>query len=179
MPVNALYPIVGVVAILGVGFALLLRKLAARPANAGSPFEWLETFSPESYTPMERLLDERDFEFLASQPGYDPAIAKKLRLERKAVFQSYLSRLVRDFNQLLAMAKLMVVFAGEDRTEFATSLWRQQITFYWAICMIEARLALYPMVLGTWDVQGLLGTLRRFHGELVERAALALPQSAI
>jgi hypothetical protein len=176
MPVNALYAIVIVVATMGAGFALLLRKLATRPAAAGSPSDWLESFSPESYAPMARLLDERDFVFLASQPGYEAGIGKRLRAERKAVFRGYLRRLVRDFNQLAATAKLMLVFSNEDRTEFAKSLWRQQATFYFAVCVLEIRLALYPMVVGTWDVQGLVETLRRLHAELVGLAPPPLPQ---
>jgi len=174
---NALYPIFLIVITIGAGFALLLRKLAVRPANAESPAEWLETFCPESYAPMMRLLDESDFAFLASQPGYEAGIESRLRAERKAVFRGYLWRLVRDFNQLVATAKLMVVFSEEDRTEFAKSLWRLQGTFYFAVCVLELRLAFYPMVLGTWDIQGLLGTLRRLHRELLDRAAATVPEA--
>ena len=171
---NALYPIFFVVITIAAGFALLLRKLAARPANAGSPSDWLVTFCPESYAPMMRLLDEGDFAFLAGQPGYEAGIGRRLRAERKAVFRGYLWRLVRDFNELVATAKLMVVFSEEDRTEFAKSLWRQQVTFYFGVCALELRLAFYPMVLGTWDLQGPLGSLRRLHRELLDRAAPAL-----
>ena len=85
---------------------------------------------------MMRLLDESDFAFLASQPGYQASIERRLRAERKAVFRGYLWRLVRDFNQLVSIAKLMVVFSEEDRTEFAKSLWRQQVTFYFAVCAL-------------------------------------------
>lgn len=168
---NALYSMFIVVITIGAGFALLLRKLAARPATAESPSEWLETFCADSYAPMMRLLDESDFAFLASQPGYQASIERRLRAERKAVFRGYLWRLVRDFNQLVSIAKLMVVFSEEDRTEFAKSLWRQQVTFYFAVCALELRLAFYPMVLGTWDIQGPLGTLGRLHRELLTAAA--------
>jgi hypothetical protein len=163
----SLYLILVVVSVIGAGFVVLLRKLASRPANAGSPHEWLENFSPESYAPMGRLLDERDFAFLARQPGYDAGIAKRLRAERKAVFQAYLGRLVRDFNQLVATAKLMLVFSDEDRTDFARSLWRQQVTFYFAVSVLRLRLAFYPLVLGSWDLQGVLGTLRNVHNDLL------------
>ena len=179
MPTDAvLYPILAAAVAMAAGFALLLRKLASRHAHAGPSCEWLEDFSPESYAPMERLLDEQDFVFLARQPGYEPGIARRLRAERKAIFRGYLARLVRDFNQLLGLAKLMVVFAEKDRSEFATALWRQQATFYWAICILEIRLALYPMLLGTWNIQGLLETMQRLHSEVLQRAAATVPEVA-
>jgi hypothetical protein len=126
---------------------------------------------------MERLLDERDFAFIASQAGYDPSIVRRLRLERKEIFQGYLRRLVRDFNQLLAIAKLMIVYGGEDQIELARSLWRQQITFYFAVFALRCRLALYPMITGTWDVGNLVVVLERMRDGLnelvpVEHAAL-------
>jgi len=84
---------------------------------------------------------------------------------------------LRDFNQLLAIAKLMIVYGGEDQIEFARSLWRQQITFYFAVFALRCRLALYPMITGTWDVGNLVVVLERMRDGLnelvpVEHAAL-------
>ena len=146
---NALYVVLSVVAILAVLFAVLFRMMASRFNPGTSPAEWLVNFSVATYAPMERLLDEGDYAFLASQPGYDIRIARQLRAERKQVFKAYLSRLVRDFNQLLAIAKLMVVYGGEDQGDFAMSLWRVQITFYCAVCVMRCKLALYPAVAGS------------------------------
>jgi len=166
------------VAILGAGFAVLLWKLASRPDIAGSESEWLANFSLQSYAPMERLLDERDFAFLEKQPGYDARIANRLRAERKEVFRVYLGRLVRDFNRLLSISKLMLVYSGEDRTDFAKSLWRQQMTFYFAVSIVRFRLALYPWVLGTWDTRALVQTLAHLQHQLRRQAASLSPQSA-
>ena len=163
---NVLFTLLAVVAILGVIFALLFRKMASR-FNASQPIdEWLVNFSVDSYAPMERLLDEHDFIFLAEQPGYDPRIARRLRVERKEIFKGYLRRLVCDFNQLLRIAKFMVVFGSRDQGEFAKSLFRQQLTFYFAVCLLRCRLALYPAVTGTWDVGKLIAAVQDFRNHL-------------
>ena len=157
---NALFAVLVVAVILGLSFALLFHKMASR-FNASVPAgEWLVNFSVDSYTPMERLLDERDFIFLAEQPGYDPRITRQLRAERKEVFKGYLQRLVCDFNQLLRIAKLMIVYGSGDQGEFAKSLWRQQLAFYFAVCILRCRLALYPAVTGAWDVGKLIGAVQ-------------------
>ncbi len=52
--------------------------------------------------------------------------------------------LVRDFNQLVGIGKLMIVYSTEDRQEFARLLWRQQIRFYAGVCSLRLQLALYP-----------------------------------
>lgn len=175
---NALYGVLFAVAVLGAGFIVLLRMLASRSDMTGSAAEWMANFSLESYAPMERLLDERDFVFLSREPGYDARIATRLRAERKAVFKAYLARLVRDFNRLLAIAKLMLVHSGEDRTEFAKSLWRQQATFYFAVCVLRFRLALYPVVIGSWDIRGLVGSLEALQSLLRLHAEILVPRPA-
>jgi len=50
----------------------LFWRLASRSDNQASTVEWFESFSLDSFAPMERLLDQSDFEFLAQQPGYRP-----------------------------------------------------------------------------------------------------------
>src|SRR5437016_2201041 len=97
-------------------FCLLFWVLARR-ARLGmcDPLDWLEEFSAVSYRPMERLLDKRDYTFLASQPGYVPSIARRLRRQRIAIFQSYLHGILRDFHRLMGVAQIIMVYAGQDR----------------------------------------------------------------
>lgn len=163
----ALYPVLGAVALLGATFIILFRRMASRLEIEGSIADWLTNFSLESYSPMERLLDERDFSFLCAQPGYHVSIERALRTERKEVFKAYLHRLVRDFNQLLALAKLMMVYSAEDRPVLGKALFWQQITFYFAICSIRCRLAFYPRFDGAWQVRQLIDVLQRMKRELV------------
>ena len=123
---------------------------------------------------MERLLDQGDFAFLASQSGYRPEMAKSLLSNRREAFCEYLYLLVRDFNRLHFIARLMLVHSSEDRPEFASALWRQQITFYFAICLVRCKVALYPLGWTAVDVPELLEALQKMRHQIVS----ALPQQA-
>ena len=94
---------------------------------------------------MDRLLQKADVEFLASQAGYRPEIAHRLMAERRKIFIAYLGNLVRDFNQLVRIGKLMIVYSTQDQQEFARTLWRQQVRFYAGVCSVRVQLALYPL----------------------------------
>jgi hypothetical protein len=138
-------PIAIALTLLGACFAGLFWRLASRVDARQCTAEWLDSFSLESYAPMERLLGEDDAGFLASQPGYRPEIVRCLMVERRRIFAAYLGDLVRDFNQLVGIGKFMIVYSAEDRQEFAHRLWRQQVRFYSAVCSVRLRLALYPL----------------------------------
>jgi len=141
-------PAAFVLVLLAACLAAIFWGLASRfDAQECTP-EWLDTFSLDSYAPMERLLARNDVEFLASQKGYSPAMGHRLMAERRRIFVGYLSHLVRDFNQLVRIGKLVIVYSAEDRQEFARRLWRQQVRFYAAICSVRIQLALYPL---GWD----------------------------
>jgi hypothetical protein len=152
------------VLLLLVSFALLFLRLASRfDAEPHSP-SWLDEFSVDNYAPMERLLDRGDFVFLAAQPGYRPELAKRLLAARRKAFCEYLYQLIRDFNRLHFMAKLLLIHSPEDRPGFAAALWRQQLTFYFAVCLVRCKVALYPLGWTPVDVPELLEaleTLRR------------------
>ncbi|HYL36926.1 MAG TPA: hypothetical protein VEV17_13510 [Bryobacteraceae bacterium] len=162
-------------ALLLIAFAVLFLRLASRfDAGSCSP-QWLDEFSVEDYAPMERLLDRSDFEFLAAQDGYRPEIGKRLLADRRKAFSEYLSRLIRDFNQLHSLAKFILVHAAEDRPEFAQALWRQQIRFYFSVCVVRCKVALYPLGWTAVDVPHLVYALRRLHRQIQESMASAVP----
>ena len=162
-----------VAAVLVATFVALFFRLASRfDAKLLSP-EWLDDFSLESYAPMERLLDASDFEFLAAQPGYEPAIGKRLLAERREVFREYLSLLVRDFNQLHFFAKLMLVHSNRDRPDLARELLLQQVLFYRSVCILYCKVALYPLGWTPLDVPKLLHALERMRTQLMGAAAAA------
>ena len=144
------------IALFAGAFAVLFLRLASRVDAEFNPAEWFETFSVETYAPMQRLLDREDFDFLAAQPGYRPAIGRRLLAERRAVFAGYLSLLTRDFNQLLGIAKLMLVYGADDRPEFAQGLWRQQVQFYYTVSIMRVRLAFFPLGLRSADADRLV-----------------------
>ena len=146
-------------AILIAAFAFLFRALASRPDQTTCSLEWLDSFSLENYAPMRRLLDSGDVEFLSSQPGYRPEIGKRLMAERRKIFRGYLRLLILDFNQLIGLGKLMVVYAAEDRAELARALWRHQISFYFAVFAVQCKLALHPLGWSGVDVNKLVQAL--------------------
>jgi hypothetical protein len=121
---------------------LVFHRLASGPSSGLPAEQWDEEFSLDQYRPMERLLSERDFEFLARQPGYRPGIGRELRAARRRIFSEYLRLMVEDFNRLLRRAKLMAVLAPEDRGEFARALFKQQVSFYALVGRVRFRLAL-------------------------------------
>ena len=162
-----------VLAILVAVFVFLFRALAARPVQNFSA-EWLNTFSLESYAPMERLLDHRDLEFLQSQPGYRPDIGKHLMEERRRIFGDYLLLLIRDFNQLIAVGKIMLVYSQQDRPDLARTLWRQQLAFYFAVSAIRCKLALYPFGWPAVDVHRLTEALAAMR----DQVQLLAPQAS-
>jgi hypothetical protein len=145
-----------VAVIFGAAFVVLFRRLASRLDVEQCTAEWLDNFSTSNYAPMLRLFDERDFEFLASQPGYRPEIARQLRAERRDVLTGYLQLLTRDFNQLHAIAKMMLVYSTEDRPDFGKALLSQQITFYYAVTAVRFRLVLMPLGWTAPDVRKLI-----------------------
>ena len=155
------------VGVLAVGaFFLLFRHILARNRNSEVSPEWCRDFSIARYRPMERLFVEEDYDFLASHPGFHPGISRKLRAERRQIFRHYLRCLRRDFDRLLAAAKLVLVHASKDRPELATPLFKQRLVFQYAMFMVEVRLALQALGLGTVDVRGLVGSLESMRDQL-------------
>ena len=170
-----LYLLIMGVALFGAGIGILFYRAAAQRGTAEPLAEWLADFSVASYEPMKRVLDESEFEFIARQPGYRPYIGKMLRRERKAVFKMYLRRALRDFNRMVSIAKLMIVYGEESKAGFARALWLEQMKFYFTIYALRSRLVLYPVMPGTWDVGGLVNTLTRLSQEVQQ---LAVPNPA-
>jgi len=161
-----------IAAFLAVAFGLLFRALSSRGDSLAQNGEWLEDSSIETrYAPMARLLNEADYEFLAKLPGYKPSIGRELRAERRKVFTGYLRILVSDFNSLLDLAKLMLVNSAEDQPEFATSLFREQLRFYFLICAVYCKATLPGFSLGQAQLDELVGSIGRIHGRLRLAAA--------
>src|SRR5437879_13292975 len=115
-------------AIVAFVLVVLFREMASRMSPADFDPAWLEDFSIAEYRPMLRLLSEDDYEFLASQAGYESKIASQLRKERRRVFHAYLRNLVRDFNRLQHAAKIMAVCSAQDLPDLAQALLKQQLT---------------------------------------------------
>ncbi len=159
-------PFAIVLVLLAACFVGLFWRLASRFDAQHCTAEWLDGFSLDSYVPMERLLESRDLEFLASEAGYRGEIAKRLMRERRRIFAAYLGHLVRDFNQLVRIGKLMIVYSTQDRQEFARRLWRQQTRFYAGVCSLRLQLALYPLGWTTTDPHRLVAALAAMRNQV-------------
>ena len=160
-------------------FWVLFRALASRPDQSTCSLEWLDSFSLENYAPMQRLLDRGDVEFLSSQPGYRPEIGKRLMAERRKVFRGYLRLLILDFNQLIGLGKLMVVYGAEDHAELARALWRSQISFYCAVFAVQCKLALHPLGWSGVDVNKLVQALETMRDQIQIMAAQRIPAAQL
>jgi hypothetical protein len=169
-------PLLGILSLCVVPPAIivfLFHRLASQAGSDLSAEQWRDEFSVDRYRPMERLLSERDFEFLARQPGYQPRIGKELRAARRRIFEGYLCLMVEDFNQLLGRAKLMVIYAPGDGSDVLRALFKQQIRFYALVCRVRLRLALSRFGVAPSNPRQLIGALEQLC-ERVERL-LATP----
>src|SRR5579863_2042122 len=103
---------------IGIALVFLYRTLAAQKDFSDS-IDQLLVPTTGKYRPMERLLGEEDFRFLAAQPGFSPKLGRRLRTERRQIFKGYLRSLSRDFHNISAACRMLVVHSAEDRAELA------------------------------------------------------------
>ena len=96
-----IFMIVALLALAPVGVALILlyRALASRQ-NGEVPMDESLVLAPGKYRPMERLLQEEDFRFLSSQPGFSARLGRRFRSQRRRVFRAYLRSLSMDFGRV-------------------------------------------------------------------------------
>ncbi len=150
-----------------VGAAIVTARKAFTAAGV-LPLDaaWIDDLSVNSYRPMMRLLDERDFEFLRSQPGYTPRMAAKLRTQRRQIFRGYVRRLESDFQRVSMAVKVLMLQAHNDRPDLAATLLRRQMAFAGAIMTVNARVFLYRWGLGAVDVSSLVDAFDALRVEL-------------
>jgi hypothetical protein len=150
----------------GVVLAFLFRRMMAAPKSLPVSVDWISDVSIAHYRPMERLLSDEDYEFLASQPGFDKKMLQCLRSERRKVFRGYLARLSRDFNLVSAALRLMMMYSNHDRRDLAGILYKQQALFAFGMLAVQWHLLLDVCGLGTVDVSGLVGAMEFMRLEL-------------
>ena len=154
------YVLAALVAAVPFGLALLfLYRKASRASNAIVAVDQCLALSLDKYRPMERLLREDDFRFLAAQPGYSPQMGRRFRAERRRIFRGYLRNLKRDFGRVSLAFQLLIVHSAEDRGDLASILIRQRLLFALGMLAVEGRLLLHAAGVGTVEVSGLIGSL--------------------
>jgi len=152
--------------LVGAVLAFLFRRLIAGPKTLPVSVDWINDVSITRYRPMERLLSEEDYRFLASQPGFDKRMLRRIRSERRKVFRGYLACLNRDFSLVGAALRLMMTYSAQDRPDLAGILYKQQALFAFGTLAVEWRLVLHACGLGTVDVRGLVRAMEFMRLEL-------------
>ena len=169
--------VTGVFVLLGGVFAVLFIKLSSRGRSAALPEDWDINHVASRYKPMERLLDQADYRFLQSEPGYSRQLARRLRGKRVEIFRNYAHCLGRDFTRISNALKVLMVHAAVDRSSLAGLLLKQRLMFSMSMMSLEARLVLHnfgwsmPQV----DVRGLVEALDTMRTQLQVLAATAQP----
>jgi hypothetical protein len=138
--------------------ALLLRSVLRQTKEPLPDASWLDGFHVSRYRPMQRLLSDVDYTFLAAHGG-SPEVIRRLRAERRRLFRAYLKNMVRDFNRLHRAARIMSLDAETDRSDFAFLLLRMRVAFGWTVAIVQLRLALNTVGLGSVDARRLLNAL--------------------
>jgi hypothetical protein len=159
-----------------IGFAAftatVLAVLVSRflfPRSAQKPelsLAWVAGLSAERYKPMLRLLDEQDFVFLRSQPGFTEPMAKRLREHRYRMFMAYLESLRGDFEGLVAAVKTLLAQADHDRPNLAFRLLRAQFSFGCSFLIATARAWLWHRGYGKVDARQLVRLFQGIQFEL-------------
>ena len=152
--------------LLGVGFGLLFAKLLSRDRSLPLPEDWEEFFSPARYKAMERLLDQTDYQYLASRSGDNKKLEKQLRDRRVRIFQAYVSCLSQDFTRICNAIKKVMVDSQIDRPDLAGLLMKQHFVFTLTVLSIEFRLVLYNFGLGAPDGRDLVTSLETMCSQL-------------
>jgi hypothetical protein len=135
---------------------LLLRRFAPGRRELPVTTEWMGELSADRYRPMLRLLDDTDFQFLRSQKGFTPAMAKRLRNQRAEIFRNYMRMLEGDFQRICAALKLVLAHSEVDRPELASTLMQYQVRFAAGIIGANARLLLFRFGVNGIDAAGLV-----------------------
>lgn len=165
---------VSAVLLLAAGFVVLFAALrrSVRPPALSHPQK------PIRLRPMARLLNEADFQFLASQPGYNPAIARRLRLRRISIFRSYLDHLATDFHQLHRKLRILALYAPTDRADLSRLLVEQRLLFATQMFRIRFRLILFRFGWKPADVSGLVDLVESLRFQVSELSSGLAAQTA-
>jgi hypothetical protein len=150
--------VVSFLVVIGLGGLFWMRRRVVAGVPDGN-LEWARDFSVAKYRPMQRLLNGDDYVFLRDQPGYTPALERGLRRERKRVFRVYLKSLRRDFNRLYCAAKQAVALNPDLGVDLCGALERYRLIYYYALCMVEVRLALHGLGVVQVDIRPLISAL--------------------
>jgi hypothetical protein len=120
--------------------ARTLWKLTRPHVPAQDSNAWLDS-NWQAGSPMARLLDPSEFQFLRAQ-GVDRQLIRRFRAKRRSLFRMYIRQLKQDFNAAHSALEAVLVTGQIDRPDIVAELGRQRVLFYSAVIHVEFRLAL-------------------------------------
>ena len=142
-----------------IALALVFMVLQKIQTDNTVPAELLSQDSLGArYRPMFRLLDESDCGFIASGfPGNSNL--RRFRAERRSLFRVYLRNLGADHARIVGAIRDLLVQSQLDRPDLAKALYRCQLMFAMAMIMVEFKLQLHALGIGTVDVRSLVAAV--------------------
>lgn len=140
----------------------LVRLFRGTHPDEISP-EWLQSFSPSIYLPMQQLMSREDFAFLSRQPGFDLSLYRKLRRDRLRIFRKYLRRMIVDFNHLHLAARLAIAQSTEDHSALIPALVVLKLRFSVAVLAAEFRCMMCFFGVKTLGASSLLLSLEQLN----------------
>lgn len=125
---------------------------------------------------VRRALDEADLQFAGEKRG--PALAARLRRERRQIVLLYLDAVRKDFERLLRIARIVALLSAEVSTSHEYDRLRLSIIFRLRFEVTKLRLLMGSHVLPQTDMLGqmvatLAAEIEMAMVKLGERAALA------
>ena len=135
-------------------------------------WQWLpfQPVSAERYGPMERLLTEEDFDYIAAHPGFDRKRLSRFRSQRREIFRRYLVYLSRDYSRLCAAIRMLMVQSAQDRPDLAALLLKQRANFTLGLLAAEFNLMLHALGIGPLRARHLIETSESLSLELKQLA---------
>jgi hypothetical protein len=110
------------------------------------------------YRPMFWLLDESDCRLVAAVFPENPQL-RQICSERRSLFRIYLRDLGADHARIVADIREALVESERDLPDLAKALYRCQVTFFGAMTLIEFKLQLHALRIGTVDARTLVAAV--------------------
>jgi hypothetical protein len=161
-----------------IAMVMLIRRVASAGSSLPVTAEWIDELSMERYRPMMRLLDGADVEFLRSQPGFTPKMARTLRMQRYQIFKGYLHCLNSDFQRVCSAIKILMLLSRQDRPDLARILIHHQVMFSLGMMAVHFHLVLYRCGISGVDVSSLMRIFDLMRLELRGLVPAAVPAGA-
>jgi hypothetical protein len=158
------------------GFGVLFTKLLSAREDT---FSAQESFSPECYRPMGRLLDEADGKFISSHSSCTRQIKKNFRKQRIGIFRAYLRALSQDFHRVCKALKLYMVACKVDRSDLAAVVMKEQFRFAASMVYVEFTLMVFATGWSGVDASRLIRAVDAMRDRMQSLAALPEPSPSL